>query len=129
MKILVSAVFGNPAQLATHPLRGALFESWAVGEVLKARLGRGQVPGLHHYRENRGPEVDLMVQADSGWKLLEVKSGQTVDPSFFRHLTALAERLVPEGGAELRLVHGGTTDRVQQGVRVVPWSSLPELDW
>jgi hypothetical protein len=120
---------GNPGQLATHPLRGSLFESWVVGEVLKARLNRGLAPRMHHYRENRGPEVDLLVQGESGWKLLEVKSGQTVDPSFFRNLAGLAELMEQEGGAQQRLVHGGSADRTQQGVRVVPWSALQELEW
>jgi len=120
---------GNPAQLALHPLRGALFESWVAGEVLKARLNRGLAPGLHHYRENRGPEVDLLIQGESSWKLLEVKSGQTVDPSFFNHLTSLAGLMAQDGGAELRLVHGGNADRVQNGVRVLPWSGLAEVDW
>ena len=95
----------------------------------KARLNRGLEPRLHHYRENRGPEVDLMVQGESGWKLLEVKSGQMVDPSFFRNLAGLAELLEQEGGAEQRLVHGGSVDRTQQGVRVVPWSTLQDLEW
>jgi len=120
---------GNPRQLATHPLRGAIFESWVAGEVLKARLNRGLAPRLYHFRENRGPEVDLLIQGEAGWKLLEVKSGQTVDPSFFAHLNRLAELWTQDGEVELRLVHGGSADRVQQGVRVLPWSSVQELDW
>lgn len=119
----------NPEQLAWHPLRGPIFESWVVGEVLKARLNKGHAPRLYHYRENRGPEVDLVVQSESGWKLLEVKSGQTVDPSFFKHLTVLAAQFEPLGGAGQRLVHGGDADRTQQGVRVIPWSAIQDLDW
>jgi predicted AAA+ superfamily ATPase len=119
----------SPDQLAWHPLRGPIFESWVVGEVLKARLNKGHAPRLYHYRENRGPEVDLLVESEHGWKFVEVKSGQTVDSSFFKNLTDLAEHFKPLGGAELRLVHGGDADRTQQGVRVIPWSSIQELDW
>jgi len=119
----------NPTQLASHPLRRALFESWVVGEVLKTRLNLGRASRLHHYRENRGPEVDLLVQGESGWKLLEVKSGQTVDSSFFQPLIALAAGFAQEGGAEPRLVHGGDANRTQQGVRVFPWSALQDLAW
>ncbi|MGA2082062.1 MAG: DUF4143 domain-containing protein [Holophaga sp.] len=119
----------KPEQLAWHPLRGSIFESWAVGEVLKARLNRGHAPRLFHYRENRGPEVDLLVQGETGWKLLEVKSGQTVDSSFFKNLTELAERLGPEAEVEKRLVYGGSADRTQQGVRVFPWSGIQDQAW
>ena len=73
--------------------------------------------------------MDLLVQGETGWKLLEVKSGQTVDSSFFRNLTEFAGRLGPEGQIEKRLVHGGDADRTQQGVRVLPWSSIQELEW
>lgn len=52
-----------------------------------------------------------------------------MDPSFFRNLAGLAELLEQEGGAEQRLVHGGSVDRTQQGVRVVPWSTLQDLEW
>ena len=41
-------------QLRHHPLRGALFETWVVGEVLKSRLNRGLTPRLRHRREVRG---------------------------------------------------------------------------
>lgn len=58
-----------------------------------------------------------------------MKSGQTIDSSFFKGLTDLAAQFEPLGGAELCLVHGGTADRAQQGVRVIPWSGIPELDW
>lgn len=119
----------KPEQLALHPLRGSIFESWVVGEVLKARLNHGHAPRLYHYRENRGPEVDLLVQAESGWKLLEVKSGQTVDSSFFKNLMELAEMLGPGEDVEKRLVYGGNASRTQQGVRVFPWSGIQDLAW
>ena len=36
----------SPAQVATHPLRGALFENVVVGEALKHRFNRGLQPNL-----------------------------------------------------------------------------------
>jgi hypothetical protein len=52
-----------------------------------------------------------------------------VDSSFFTALATLAGLLAPQGAAELRLVYGGNTERLQQGVRVLPWHALAELDW
>ena len=52
----------SPDQLATHPLRGAVFETWVASEIYKARANLGHVAALSHYRETRGPEVDLLVE-------------------------------------------------------------------
>lgn len=119
----------TPEQLATHPLRGAVFESWVVSEVLKARLHRGLPTRMFHYREARGPEVDLLVQADTRWILAEAKSGSTVDTSFFRPMDALTPRL-PEGlPVERRLIYGGIESHLRQGVSVMGWLGIQDRAW
>lgn len=116
-------------QLTVHPLRGAIFESWMVAEVAKARLHAGLPLGMFHYREPRGPEVDLVVQGEDGWILAEAKSGRTVDPSFFAGMEALASRL-PEGvSITNRLVYGGAETQLRRGVSVTPWERIQEAGW
>ena len=116
-------------QLHAHPLRGALFESWVVSEVAKARLHAGLPLRMFHYREARGPEVDLLVQGEKYWIALEAKSGATVDASFFAGMEAFSARL-PKGTALLRrLVHGGQDQYRRQGVDVAPWSEIQGVRW
>ena len=50
----------DAAQLALNPLRGALFESWVVGEYLKAGYNAGRGGGLSFWRDRSGLEVDLL---------------------------------------------------------------------
>jgi len=38
----------EPSQLRLHPLRGAVFESWAVAEVYKAQTDRGMIASGFH---------------------------------------------------------------------------------
>lgn len=116
-------------QLASHPLRGALFESWVVSEVMKSRLHAGLPPRLFHYREPRGPEVDLLVQSASGWILTEVKSGSTVDGSFFQGMEDLANRLKDAQPVQRRLLYGGDSSNVRQGVQVVAWAEIQNQLW
>ncbi|MCY4024830.1 MAG: DUF4143 domain-containing protein [Acidobacteria bacterium] len=52
----------EPGQLRTHPLRGAIFETWVVSEVLKHRTHRGESGGLSFYRERNGAELDLLIE-------------------------------------------------------------------
>jgi len=71
-------------QLIHHPLRGAIFESWVASEAYKARAHRGLDPSLFHLREDRGAEIDLVVEAADEFLLVEAKSGATVVPDAHR---------------------------------------------
>ena len=52
----------SPAQMAAHPLRGALFETYVVVELLKAELNRGREPRLFFWRDHRGREIDVILE-------------------------------------------------------------------
>jgi uncharacterized protein len=122
----------TPEQLQTHPLRGALFESWVASEVLKARLHRGRPADLYHLRETRGVELDLVVEEAGRVVAVEAKSGATIASDFLRHLTgfvAAADIEHPDLAVEPRLVHGGDASGRRQGVRLVPWSGVHGLEW
>jgi predicted AAA+ superfamily ATPase len=119
---------GDAGQLALHPLRGAIFESWMVAEIVKARLNQGLAIDCFHYREPRGPEVDLMVRGAGGWLLVEAKSSQTLNSEFFQHLLGLGHEL-GDAVAGLRLVHGGENASNRSGVEVWPWRKIQGAVW
>lgn len=82
------------SQLATHPLRGAIFENLAVIELLKQRFNRGKSSNLYFYRENSGREVDILRIADNlDLEIFEIKASHTWNKSFLRNLTYLKELL------------------------------------
>ena len=45
-------------QLATHPLRGALFENLVVMEFVKHAANRGEPAALWFFRDSAGTEVE-----------------------------------------------------------------------
>lgn len=112
--------------LATHPARGALFESWVCSELLKGRYQRGEGANLFFWRNHVGEEIDLV--ADHGQTLLpiECKSGATIADDWCHGL----HRFAALAGAEAEppiLVHGGDSTGIREGVRLVPWRELPSL--
>lgn len=119
-----------PGMLALHPLRGALFETWVVGEFLKARFNQGRPSDLYFWRDNNGLEADLLFEMPTpqGMRLqtVEIKSGQTVTPDTVRAGQRSAA-FAPEEALVPWLVHGGTDDYLRSGVRVVPWQGVPQL--
>jgi hypothetical protein len=46
----------NPAQMATHPSKGALFERMVVPGLLKYRFNNGQTDNLYCFRDNVVPD-------------------------------------------------------------------------
>jgi hypothetical protein len=120
----------RPEQLREHPLRGAIFESWVVSEILKWRAHRGLRHDLHFLRDHKGYEVDVVVADGERWLALEVKSGKTVATDFFAALETLPRRItLPPGVRRLdrAVVYGGDEARLQRDIRVVPWSGIASL--
>ena len=122
----------SPDQLRHHPLRGAVFESWVAAEVWKARAHAGLPPSLHHYRDAKGLEVDLVVAGEQQTWLVEAKSGATVNPSWFEPVERLA-RLASECGEPKPVtgcvVFGGERGQRRSGVRAVAWSEIGGVSW
>ncbi len=57
----------EPGQLATHPLRGSIFETFAVSEIVKTRLNSMENTEFFFWRDSNGNEVDVI--ADYGGRL------------------------------------------------------------
>jgi uncharacterized protein len=117
-------------QLETHPLRGSIFETWVAAEVMKMHLHQGIEPSAFHYREVSGLEVDLVLQESGRTRLLEFKSGRTIDGSWLQPLLEAAEAL--KAGAsgqafEPILVYGGDQQQLRSGVTIHPWDRLEDL--
>ena len=120
----------GPDDLLHHPLRGPIFESWVAAEIVKAHVHRGRTPALHHFRDAKGLEVDLVLAGAKTLQLVEVKSARTVSEEFFSGMRRLADIEVPRTAAvEQVLVYGGDEKQRRQGARVVPWSCLDQERW
>ncbi len=106
----------NESDLANHPLRGGIFESFAVAELRKVFLHHGQRPPLYHWRDRQGHEVDLLVDLGSTRLPVEIKSGETLHADLFKGLEYYASLAGLDGGT---LVYGGreSIDRSQHRIR------------
>lgn len=114
------------AQLASHPLRGALFENLVVMEFVKHAYHRGERPDLHFFRDSNGLEVDLVVGnglPPGQLGLVEIKSGQTVSSSWFKPMERVAQALGLGRVGRRMLVYGGSEHQIRQGVEVVGFAA------
>lgn len=130
---LVASLLGiqQPGQLATHPLRGPLFETWVVSEVAKRYRHRAKRPQLFFYQERGRLEIDLLIEQGADLTVIEAKAGQTPSSRYFRGFSTLARRLADRGDERWRLsrclvVYGGDATQSRSAGEIVSWRDLPQ---
>lgn len=122
----------NPDQLRQHPLRGEIFESWVVSEILKSRVHRGLPANLFFFRDRKGFELDLIIPQGNTLITAEIKSGQTVASDFFTSLNRMERFLSPDPYIQELvkvLVYGGDIPQKRSKVTVLPWSEVGSFTW
>jgi hypothetical protein len=109
-------------QLATHPLRGHIFETFVVSELVKTRVNRGDRAAFHFWRDSNGNEVDVIVEVGTKLIPIEIKSGQTLNRDFFTGLERWMA-LAGDRAAAPALVYGGAENYVRKGINVISWKA------
>ncbi len=113
-------------QLATHPLRGSLFENWVVAELMKGRLNRGAKSNVFFWRNNTGLEVDVLVDQAGRLCPIEIKSGTTF-VSDWLHALRQWSALAGDDATAATLVYGGDTGWNEQQTTILPWHQIAAL--
>lgn len=110
------------AQLATHPLKGPLFETMVVGEFLKGALNRGTHAEINYYRDSNRNEIDLVVTEAGRLSLYEIKSGATYSGDWI----STVNRLAPQFGNVVRkaVVYGGDETQKRSGFDLLSWRTI-----
>lgn len=109
----------EPEHLTAHPLRGAVFETMVVNELVKTRMQQGLSSDLTYWREKTGHEIDIVMERKGMTLPVEIKSGQTIGGEFFKNLkywtriTGLRDSFV--------LYAGAAEQRRSDGCIVMPW--------
>ena len=108
--------------LINHPFRGALFENLIISELLKNRFNQGHHSDLYYWRDHTGHEIDVVI--DRGHELIpvEIKSGKTITPDYFKGLK-FWEKITGRSGG-LILYGGQEAQQRSDGISVCPWTSV-----
>ena len=115
----------SAGQIATHPLRGPLFENAVVVEALKWSYNRARRSNLSFFRDARGLECDLLLEGAGSLAAIEIKSGATPAGDWFNALERVA-RAVPDLGARA-VVYGGTDHQRRSTGDIIPLAGLADL--
>lgn len=124
---LVSFLIGitKQEQLATHPLRGNLFENLQVMEVLKWKYNNGSAANLFFIRDSKGAEVDLLIEHGNEFIPIEIKSASHYDNSFMKGFKLLENSKfhMPYGKF---LALGTQQNQVRQHCTILSWKNITD---
>lgn len=110
----------DPESLERHPLRGAIFESFVVSELVKLYEHAAREASLFFWRDATGNEIDVVIERSDSPIPVEVKSGQTVAADALDRLRWWLS--LPENPARAGvLVHGGDFQGRRGDVAIRPW--------
>jgi hypothetical protein len=86
---LVCSLLGirEKEQINYHFLKGALFETFVVSELVKSNFSVGERFGLYFWRDNHLKEIDIILESGMKQAGIEITSGKTVRSDAFAGLT------------------------------------------
>lgn len=113
-------------QIPLHPLKGSLFENFAINELVKERFNNNEPRNLYFWRDNTGNEIDIVIDKGTSLYPIEIKSGKTVTPDYFKNfdfwnkITGTTEGIVIYGGDQIQ--------KRSNGITVLPWNEINTLE-
>ncbi len=117
----------NATQLENHPLKGSIFETMIVIELVKKFTNLGINPPLFYWRDKTGHEIDVVI--DNGQKItpVEIKSGKTINTDFFKHLKYWKK--ISKNEDSLIIYSGDQEQERTDGTKIKNWKNIDLLEF
>lgn len=113
--------------LALNPLYGNLFENLIVADFYKQYFNQGLQAPCYFWRDKNGDvEVDCLINKDSSFIPIEIKSAETFTPHFFNSLNKWVA-LADQSEKNNYVVYGGNMSFSGEQGNLVPWHEAGEL--
>ncbi|MBS0358808.1 MAG: ATP-binding protein [Proteobacteria bacterium] len=116
----------NISQVSRDPLRGNLFETMVVIDLIKTRLNQGRDPHLYFYRDSQKNEVDVIYKHGNLLIPIEIKSAQTIHKEFYKNLDYF-KKLVGDRSGNAYLIYAGTEEIKLQNCELVNYSHADKI--
>jgi len=114
-------------ELANHYLRGSLFESLIIADLLKQQYNFEQQPSLYFWRDHAGREIDCIIDESHYPIPVEIKAANTVTTDFFKELRIWQETSSTPADAPRYVIYCGTDNQNWPNAQVLTWQSAGRL--
>lgn len=103
--------------LFSHPLKGAVFETYVYSELIKLFFNKAKRPELYYWRDKTGHEIDFLFSKAEKLISLEVKAGKTISSDHFKNIKYW--RNLTEQNRSF-LIYGGEKEQKRSLAHVLP---------
>jgi predicted AAA+ superfamily ATPase len=123
---LVCALLGiqSAQELFTHPIRGNLFESFAITEMFKYRYNAHKKPHLFYWRDTQQHEVDCVFEKRYDTLIpVEIKASMTFSNTLLKGISQWQQIAHVENDPAY-LIYAGDTNLNYMHYRIYTWDSI-----
>lgn len=113
-------------EITTHYLKGGLFESFVISELHKHIFNHRLNANIYFFRDSNGNEIDAITELSGKPKAIEIKSGKTIIPDFFKSFKYF-DKLFSGIDSENYLVYGGDELQKRSAATVLGWKHLNRI--
>lgn len=113
-------------QFNTHYLKGSLFENFMIADFIKQHYHQGRIPHAYFWRDKVGHEIDCIIEQGSQLTACEIKSGQTIQDSFFQGLRYWQHQW-QQSADRSYLIYGGSAEQNRSHAKVRGWNKCADL--
>lgn len=126
---LVCSLLGieEKQQLNTHYLKGGIFESYVISELLKARYNKGKIPNLYFWRDKTGHEIDCIIEEADQLIPIEIKAAKTIVNDFFNGIDYW-KQFTSYKSDKSYIIYGGDQNQTQRKqATVLSWKNIDDI--
>lgn len=116
-------------QLKEHYLRGGLFESLIVSELIKNRYNQGKESDIYFWRDSQGNEIDILIEKANNLIPLEIKSSYTITSSFFKSFEYWKNisKESPKKASQGIIVYAGDQEQEITDIKIMNWKKIGSI--
>ena len=125
---LVCSLLGikSPESYELHYLKGNIFETFVISEILKNKFNTGSNNELCFWRDSNGNEIDCIISSGLNLKAIEIKAGTKIKSGFTKTLYMWNKFNVNKND-DLNLIYGGSENQKRNSVKISGWNSLTKV--
>lgn len=116
----------NGKSLSTYYLRGNLFKSMIISEILKMFNNNNGIFSIYFWRDAEEHEIDCIIKKGFNLYPIVIKAGMTINSDFFKELEYW-NKLTKNESKNGFVIYAGEEFQERSAGNVVSWKKLNEL--
>lgn len=116
----------EPNQITSHPLKGSIFETYVISEILKLHYNSSIPDTLFFFQDHQGNEVDLIIEKAGSYDLIEIKSSATFHDNFLKNILYF-EKLYGKQHNKFVVYGGDKAEFSYKDSRIINWQNISQI--